>query len=333
MKTATKASPGKKKKPGKSRGNSKRGSSRMVGVTQLLILGACTAGIAWSRPKVAESYKDLGTSGDIYAIPSEDQLVVFSLGYRSATADLLFGRTMVAAGVHFAEKRVFHHLDAYLKGIIALDPKYLDVYRYADTLLNLSTVEMPKENLAIAREIQERGLKEFPHDPQLWISTGQFMAYLAPNRFTDEKMKREWRLAAIPILQHACDIWPSREALPDTCLNSATLYNQAGEIGAAIGSLERLIAVSDDEGLRARAAEKLQRLTGERAARKVQESLRHLEPLREADLPAVSPLRYQLLSPPFDETQCVGASFSRENVDCATSFLDRSDILAKARER
>lgn len=296
-------------------------------------LALSAVGIAWSRPKVAEDYKELGTSGDIYAIPSEDQLVVFSLGYRSAAADLLFGRTMVAAGVHFSEKRVFHHLDAYLKGIIALDPKYLDVYRYADTLLNLSTVEMPKENLFIAREIQERGLKEFPHEPQLWISTGQFMAYLAPSRFTDEKTKREWRLAAIPILQHACDIWPSREALPDTCLSSATLYNEAGEIDAAISSLERLIAVSEDETLRARAADKLRQLAGERAARKVQESLRHLEPLREGDLPAVSPLRYQLLSPPFNEKQCVGESFVRDELTCATSFLDRSDILEKARQR
>lgn len=300
---------------------------------QVLALGAAAVAIAWSRPQVAHSYKELGTSADIYAIPSEEQLIVFSLGYRSAAADLLFGRTMVAAGVHFAERRVFHHLDAYLKGIIALDPKYLDVYKYADTLLNLSTVEMPKENLAIAREIQERGLKEFPHDPELWLSAGHFMAYLAPNRFTDEEEKREWRLAAIPILQHACDIWPTQEALPDTCLNSATLYNQAGEIGAAIDSLERLIAVTDDEGLRARASDKLRRLAGERAARKVQESLRQLEPLREGDLPAVSSLRYQLLSPPFDEVRCVGKSPAVDKLDCATSFLDRSDILAKARQR
>lgn len=327
------AAPIRKRAPRKKRRTAAPGKSTSRDVAQLLALAVCGVAIAWSRAEVAEDYKDLGTGSDIYAIPSEDQLVVFSLGYRSAAADLLFGRTMVAAGVHFAEKRVFHHLEAYLKGIIALDPKYLDVYRYADTLLNLSTVEMPKENLTIAREIQERGLKEFPHDPELWLSTGQFMAYLAPNRFTDEEEKREWRLAAIPILQHACDIWPTQEELPDTCLNSATLYNQAGEIGAAISSLERLIAMSDDEGLRARASEKLRHLAGERAARKVQESLRHLEPLREADLPAVSSLRYQLLSPPFDETRCVGASLSRDDVDCATSFLDRSEILATARER
>lgn len=313
------------------KGNRGRAKLPLQDIGRVAALAGCAMAIAWSRPQVAEGYKDLGTSGDIYAIPSEDQLVVFSLGYRSATADLLFGRTMVAAGVHFAEKRVFHHLDAYLKGIIALDPKYLDVYRYADTLLNLSTVEMPKENLDIAREIQERGLKEFPHDPELWLSTGQFMAYLAPNRFTDEAKKREWRLAAIPILQHACDIWPTQEALPDTCLSSATLYNQAGEIGAAISSLERLIAMSDDEGLRARASEKLRHLAGERAARKVQESLRQLEPLREGDLPAVSPLRYQLLSPPFDEADCVGESLSPDKLECATSFLDRSDILARSR--
>ncbi len=323
------------------RGTSGRRSRRNYGraidrtqIVQFVVIALCGFTIFLLRPRLANDYKELGTTSEVYAIPSNEQLIVFSLGYRSAVADLLFGRTMVAAGVHFAERRVFQQLDAYLKGIIALDPKYLDVYRYADTLLNLSTVEMPKENLDIAREIQERGLEEFPHDPQLWLSTGHFLAYLAPNRFSpdQEEKKRSWRLAGAKIIQHACDIWPTREALPDTCLSSATLYDRAGETGAAIRALERLIAVTDDETLRARASARLERLAGERLAWKVQESVRYLEPLRQSDLPAVSSTRYQLLSPPFDETHCAGATSFDAELDCATSFLTRSDILARSRD-
>jgi hypothetical protein len=237
-------------------------------LVQVLALGLSLMLVSFSRPQVAGMYKTLGTDSDIYAIPREDQLLLLSLGYRAAMADLLFGRTMVQAGVHFSERRVFHHLDAYLKGIIALDPKYLDVYVYADTLLNLSTVVMPPENLRIARDIQERGLKEFPHEPQLWLSVGQFIAYLAPQRLPENEDKREWRLAGARIIEHACDIWSKREVLPDVCMSSATLFSKEGETAAAMRSLERLITIADDERVRARAMEKLRKLSGERAARK-----------------------------------------------------------------
>lgn len=314
----------------------RRASPRLVsGMTksqllQVVALGLAVLLISFSRPRVAGMHKELGADTDIYAIPQEDQLLLLSLGYRAAMADLLFGRTMVQAGVHFSEHRVFHHLDAYLKGIIALDPKYLDVYVYADTLLNLSTVVMPPENLRIARDIQERGLKEFPHDPQLWLSVGQFIAYLAPQRLPENEDKREWRLTGARIIEHACHIWSKHEVLPDVCMSSATLFSREGETDAAIRSLERLIAIADDERVRSRAMEKLRRLSGERAARKVEQSTRTLDGLRAQDLPSVSRLRYQLLSPPFDVAGCLGPPAAQQ-ATCATSFYARSELLARQR--
>lgn len=293
-------------------------------------VGACALGIWATQPRLSKDYTDLGVAAEIYAMPSEEQLVVFSLGYRAAAADLLFGRTLVAAGIHFEERRIFHQLDAYLKGILALDPAYYDVYRYADTLLNLSTVEMPKENLWIAREIQERGLRQFPSDPQLWLSTGYFVGYSAPNRMSapeEQKEKAEWRAAGAKILEHACSIWDDLENLPDVCISTASVLSETGEREAAINALERLIAVSDDERIRQEALVRLRALTDERTASKRRKTLELLEELRGEDLPMVDRLRYQLLAPPNDVRECIGRREIASDVECATSFETRGELM------
>lgn len=238
---------------------------------------------------------------------------------------------MVAAGVHFAERRVFHHLPSYLNGILALEPRYRDVYRYSDTLLNLSTVEMPLENLRIARDIQERGLKLFPGDAELWMSTGQFIAYLAPNRMESREEKDEWRASGAKIIQTACEIWPQQHDIPDVCFSSARFLTEAGEREAAIRALERLVAVADDEEVRAKAFAKLSRLTTERVMRKSQENLERLERLRAADLPVLSRGEYQLVAPPHNVSACIGLHVLPDDMGCASSFERQSEILRTTR--
>ena len=209
-----------------------------------VLLLSAAIGVAYSQQSVASKYAVLGKESDTYAIPQADHLVVFSLGYRSALADLLFGRTMVDVGIHFVERRVFEQLGAYLYAIIALDPKYRDLYHYADTMLNLSTVEMPIENLRIARDIQERGLKEYPDDAELWMSAGMFVAYVAPQRLGDNEDKSEWKAAGATMIQRACDIWPKNETTPPACFTSVRLFEKVGQNEAAIASTERLLALT-----------------------------------------------------------------------------------------
>jgi tetratricopeptide (TPR) repeat protein len=284
----------------------------------LVLLGVLF--VMGSRPKVAEMYAELERDSGVFAMPKKEQLLVFSLGYRAALADLLFGRTMVAAGVHFSERRVFWNLDAYLKGILELDPRYRDVYRYADTLLNLSTVEMPKENLRIARDIQEQGLALFPGDAQLWMNAGLFVGYLAPQRLPESENVAEWRAAGAKMISRACDAWPPGTALPSVCVSSTRLLQKAGQTEAAIASLERLLNVSDDPQTRAQAMAKLERLMGERAARNRQRAAEWLSELRFRDLPSVSRGVYQLLIPDFDVDFCRGRSALLGDEQCASSY-------------
>lgn len=299
--------------------------------------GAFTAGILlsaaeliqFSRGKVVEDYAQLQTGTEVFALPDPSHLVVFSLGYRSALADLLFGRTLVNAGIHFAEKRVFEQLDRYLDAIAVLDPLYRDVYWYADPLLTLSSVPMPKRNYRIARDFQERGRRLFPDDADLWMSSGQFVAYLAPQHLPPEEDPEEWRIEGARILEHACNVWPTRDDLPPTCLNASTLLSRAGEIAASIDSLRRLIALSDDPQVRVGASQRLQLLLSVQEADAMRESQGQQERLHSMDLPLASRIQYQMIGPPTSLTECAGRREPTAPAGCATSFQSWEESLAR----
>jgi hypothetical protein len=267
----------------------------------------------------------LGKEEHVYAIPNPEHLKLFSLGYRAALADLLFGLTLVDAGTHFVERRVFWHLDAYLDAVVALEPRFRDVYYYADTMLNLSTVEMPRENLRKARDLQERGLKLFPDDPQLWMSTGMFVAYVAPQRLPSNEDVNEWKTAGVEMIQHACDVWPKTEVTPRVCISSFGLLERAGKTEAAIASLERLLAMTDDPQIRAGVLDYLARLTGERAALRRDKAAQRLDERQMADLPGLNRTKYQLLVPRTDFRACVGRNLPWAMGECASSYGGRSE--------
>lgn len=285
-----------------------------------VLLLSAALGVAYSQQSVASKYAVLGKESDTYAIPQADHLVVFSLGYRSALADLLFGRTMVDVGIHFVERRVFEQLGAYLYAIIALDPKYRDLYHYADTMLNLSTVEMPIENLRIARDIQERGLKEYPDDAELWMSAGMFVAYVAPQRLGDNEDKSEWKAAGATMIQRACDIWPKNETTPPACFTSVRLFEKVGQNEAAIASTERLLALTDDPETRAKAMAYLSGLMGQREARKREQLANKMSDLQARDLPGVSRTEYQLMLPRTNVRDCAGIRVPWARRECESSY-------------
>ncbi len=293
-------------------------SRRELLVSVSLLVGAAW-GISETRPRAVAKYEAAHALSEVYVLPDPTQLTVLSLGYRSALADLIFGQTLVTAGMHFSEKQVFENVDAYLEAIVALEPRYRDVYYYADSLLTLSSVRMPARNYRIAREFQERGLALFPDDAQLWISAGQFVTYLAVQWLPEGEDPDEWRRAGVRIIEHACDIWPYPD-LPVSCLGASSVLSRLGETEAAIASLHRLAAVTDDPKVRAEATHRLEALLSEHAREQLRARLSRLEALQLRDLPHVSRTQYQLIGPPTDAAQCSGIRLPEQHPACASSF-------------
>ncbi len=303
-------------------------SSRWGGwvASALLLLGA--AGMnRWVQPSVAQRFAALKRTSDTYSLPAPEQLVVASLGYRSALADLLYTDTRISYGVHFEEKRIFEHVGNYFDAMMALDPTFRAPYRFADTMMIFQPKAPPPENYRMARDFLVRALEKVPDDARLWLQAGQFVAYVAPPHLPPGEDKREWKVAGARMLARACDLLGDDQNLPRECVTAAALFSNAGERDATINALERVLNATDDEEVRRRALGFLRNQIDSQKAARFQERADALLTLTKQDLPLISRAQLQVVGPRFDEARCAGARDPDQDKGCATSFREWSTHL------
>jgi hypothetical protein len=295
--------------------NGGRKLSRALGVGLLML---SVAGIGELRALLLPRFSAVRDKTDTYGLPSPDQVVVASLGYRSALADLLFAHVLVWHGIHFAEKRRLEYAADYLDTITALDPGFREPYYFGDTLIAVQPVKPRHEDYVKARRLLEKGLRERPGDTELWLSAGQFVAYVAAPWLEDPKEQAEWRLAGARILARACELVGANENIPYNCIAATGLFNKAGEREANIEFLERVLAVSDDDAIRAQAYDYLRLALGERAQEQLKQRSDRLRQAWKADLPFVSLTTELVVGPPTDPAACAGLGADR--AACATTW-------------
>ncbi len=271
------------------------------------------------RKPLAADYSKMKTFEHTYALPNAAQLQVFSLGYRSALADLIFADTLVRAGMYFKERTIFRNVADYLGAIVELEPRYRDVYVYGDALLTLSTVEMPLENYRKARTLLEKGLKVYPDDVELWTSTGRFMVYIAVPRLPEGEDVDEWKARGAEILEHACYLGiGTTEGTSSECFSSSRILKKIGKNQAAITNLKRLLAINDDPAIRAEAYSKLQQLLGKEIQLAQERQAKKKREMHLFDIPLLPSAIYELLGPASESTDCAGIELV--TLKCASSF-------------
>lgn len=280
------------------------------------LAGALSVGAL--RSTLVPRFLALSEKSDVYALPSPEQVVVASLGHRSALADLIFAHVLVWHGLHFEQKRRFEFAADYLDTVATLDPTFRETYYFGDTLIAMQPVPPRREDYVRARKLLERGLAARPYDTELWLSTGQYIAYVAAPWLEDPKEMSDWRLAGARILARACELVGSNENIPYNCIGAAGLFTRTGEREASIQFLERVLAASDDEQLRSVAVGYLQRALGERSREIVAARANRLRTLWRADLPFVSLSTELLLGPPSDTAACAG--LHHDSPACAATW-------------
>jgi len=287
----------------------------------LILMALSALGIGFVRPALAARFQRLKVLADVYPFGSPDQMIVASLGYRSALADLVFVHVRIAYGLHFEEKRRFEFVGAYLDAINALDPKFRDPYVRADTFLTLGPMPARLEDYVKAREVFARGRKEFPYDTELWSASGQFLAYLAPGSLPTREMKDAWRLEGAKVLDRACELANDNQNVPYQCITAANLFANAGEREAAIGSLQRLLAVNDDPEIERIALGYLGRHLDERAREREELRKGAFRVVWKADLPFVTKNLMLAVGPRTDTARCAGPGHSND-LSCITSWRE-----------
>jgi hypothetical protein len=298
-----------------------------------LALVAAAAGVVTvARGELVRRFAELRETRDTYALPPPDQMVVLSLGYRSAVADLVYAHTLVAYGLHFGEKRRFEYAGQYLETVMTLDPDFVQPYLYADTLLVLQPEPPRQEDYEKARELLLRGTKQLPYHQRLWFTAGQYLAYLAPPNLEDPALAEEFKREGARLLSRACELVTDNEAIPHHCLAAASLFNKAGEREALIQMLTRTLAVNDDEEVRRRALSALSRWVGEQEQEKYAGRLSAFNAEWQRSLPHISKEKALLLGPPYEPFACAGR-VTPADAECTITWTAWAEQRARSDAR
>ncbi|HEX6767316.1 MAG TPA: hypothetical protein VF103_17580, partial [Polyangiaceae bacterium] len=253
----------------------------------------------------------------VYALPKPEQAVVASLGYRAALADLLFAHVLVWHGLHFGEKRRLEFAADYLDTVVALDPTFRDPYYFGDTLIAVQPQKPRHVDYVRARSLIERGMDARPYDTELWLSGGQFIAYVAAPWLDDPKEQAEWRLAGARRRAHACEVMGSNENMPFQCITAASLFSKAGAVEATVDFCGRMLAMSEEEEIQRMARACLIGALGDRESEHAQRRADEIRGAWRADLPFASAAKELILGPGFDPARCAGGD---QSVGCATTW-------------
>ena len=231
---------------------------RLVDLAAFAVFALGATGIGVLQPGLAEDVRSTRLRDDVFVLPPPNQLKVMALGYKHAIADLIWAKLLVEQGVHWQEKRKFATLPSYIDAIIALEPDHPTLYKFVDTLLVFQPVPATAEEARLARQYLERGTRERPYDPAIWLHYGQFIAFLAPSFLTDNDEIERWRADGARAMMHAVELG----ADADRSLAASTILSKAGEKKATILHLRRAYALTDDFETRRQIMLKLQMLEG-----------------------------------------------------------------------
>jgi tetratricopeptide (TPR) repeat protein len=285
----------------------------------LAIAAAAALGIARLQPELAADVHKVKQRDDVFLLPPPAELRAMTLGYRAATTDLLWAKLVYEYGLHWQERRAFPDVTRYFDGILALEPDFPTLYAFVDTIMVFNATPGTEEDARTARRYLERGTRERPYDPEVWLRYGQFVAFLAPSFLKDDRDIEAWRKDGALALARAVELG----ADADRSLSATTILSAAGERKAAIDHLQRAYAMTDDPETRRQILYKLQRL---QASQDSEQAVSVVEREWRSRWLFLSRGTTLLLGPARDPAACAGpASYDRPG--CArdwSGFVERA---------
>ncbi len=270
-----------------------------------LVAFAGVLGVALTQPVLAKTLHDSKAKEDVYVLPPPAQLRAATLGHHAAAVDMLWAKMLVEYGNHMVERRAFPDVTRYLDSILALEPDYAPVYKFADTIIVYNKPEGgTAEDARVARSYLERGTRERPGDANVWLHYAQFLAFISPSFLPNGPEQDQWRKDGAFALMKAVDLG----ADADRSLSAATLLARYGDKDAAIRSLQRAYALTDDPIAQEDIANKLTLLQASAARDMAVDDSRAIESEWRDHLPFVSRGTYLLLGPTRYPAACAGLS-------------------------
>lgn len=200
---------------------------------------------------------------DVQYIPAPSSLPLLSIGYRKALADLLWVATLVYFGDQIVHKGRMKYLGARTDAILALDPKFRDVYEWIGVVSVYNTGAITLSDIETSNRYLERGIRVFPRDGKLLYLLAFNYAIEMPPLVDDAAQKLRWRQKAAGLFERAAHL-PG--APSDAPAMAAEMTKRSFDRTVLIARLRSLLAATTDDRVRDNLLMRLAEVTSEAEA-------------------------------------------------------------------
>lgn len=241
---------------------------------------------AMARAIETQSFKD------VFYAPPPEWLPVMSLGHREALADVMWIKGLIYFGEALGAKSATAHVYGYVDSILALDPQFARVYRWASTA-GIYKPKVELDDLRRAASYSERGAKQFPDNGQMaWDAGSTIMFELLP-KLSDETERKELKARAVRYLETAA----RRNAGPPWLALANLKHLQAlGETERAVHHLQEIYLSSDDPELKKQLEARIADLKGREFTRALQLELQQLRERHASRYPYLPALLFEVVA-------------------------------------
>ena len=223
----------------------------------LALAGAC-ATVHVSRHHAHSHHEATQRYEDIYYLPGNRTLTVMSLGHREALADLIWLRALVYFGEELFEGGNKVNMLKYAEAMLSLDPYFKRTYQWVGTVALYRSGVPRVEDMWVAIEYLERGVRMFPDDGELAWGLGATYAYELTQFEKDEDKRNLLRAKGHEHLRVAV----LRGAAPKgMAMQTAQHFAKGGRTQEAIRHLREVLFSVKDEETRTKLEWQLRRLT------------------------------------------------------------------------
>jgi hypothetical protein len=267
-------------------------ASRRILIVATLV--ALVPFLLWSRLEADVHRRSTLHVEDIQYIPAPRSLPILSLGYRRALADLFWVATLVYFGEQVALRGRMKYLAARTDAILALDPRFREVYKWIGVVAVYNTGSITFGDIETSNRYLERGMRAFPRDGELVYLLAFNYAIEMPPFVEDPARKGELRRKAAELFDRAARL-PGAPA--DAALMAAEMTTRSADRSVLIARLRSLLAIATEDRIRDQLVARLAQVTSEAEAEAEDADRRELQEAWRRDYPFLPRGMFVLVGP------------------------------------
>jgi hypothetical protein len=216
----------------------------IAGLVLAAVLGLASHAVKGRALRARETWPDYE---EYVLLPPPRAARVLSLGYRELLADITWARALVYYGSSHVGESQFVYLDKFIENILALDPKFYRVYRWAAYAVTFKANRATQDEYLASVRYLERGIREFPDRYELfWLLGLRYWLDLRPDDPAEQRRNRERAADLIEQAMRKPDAPPTLPTL------AATMRTKLGQHARARRELLEMLLTTENKRARER---------------------------------------------------------------------------------